>query len=447
MLNDTQRDKANDIWKYYESQERSTPFNPNDLNGIHLDKRREEVLPEVRERLSAYLRGHLSLEQFKTENDSINKRNRLWGFKGMNGQMFYNMLYNTASGAALMDKFDDTLKNALSVPGGVAEARARIDLLVNFSVSLADYVEDKRQAPRAGSSIFFLSYFWQIQDHLKWPIYYSSMVNALTDESLWAPAGNPAKDYESFFELNHELKELFGTTSGRNRTLWDVEHAFWGWAHRTPFPGNAPTTATVTPKQVGGGLPSSYIPPVVNVLPLLAKNDPAVAESCNVSGISPEKAFEERLSMLFKMLGFCVESLGQGYGRVPDGIAISQEFHYAIIYDAKMRGAGYSIGTDDRAIREYILHETERLKRQGIRNVYFAVISGSFCGDFDDTIRSLKIETEIREILLLEASALITLLEEKLRRPELDLGPKGIQGILAQSGIITDADMKEFLGV
>jgi|GEM_PF-6179323 len=47
----------------------------------------------------------------------------------------------------------------------------------------------------------------------------------------------------------------------------------------------------------------------------------------------------------------------------------------------KVRSGGYSLGTDDRAIREYIFHETERLKRQGIKNVYFLVISSRFKED------------------------------------------------------------------
>jgi hypothetical protein len=39
-----------------------------------------------------------------------------------------------------------------------------------------------------------------------------------------------------------------------------------------------------------------------------------------------EKVFEERLAILFRMLGFEVDLKGQGYGRNPDGIAMCQEF-------------------------------------------------------------------------------------------------------------------------
>ena len=73
------------------------------------------------------------------------------------------------------------------------------------------------------------------------------------------------------------------------------------------------------------------------------------------------------------------------------------------------------------------------------------VVSSSYSGDHDDVIRGLKIETDVREILLVESSALLILLEEKLRNPDFDLGPNGIQRLLVSSGILSTADVREFL--
>jgi hypothetical protein len=42
-----------------------------------LDNRRREVIPEVRTALQNYLSGSSPLEELKTRNVSINKRNRL----------------------------------------------------------------------------------------------------------------------------------------------------------------------------------------------------------------------------------------------------------------------------------------------------------------------------------------------------------------------------------
>jgi hypothetical protein len=54
------------------------------------------------------------------------------------------------------------------------------------------------------------------------------------------------------------------------------------------------------------------------------------------------------------MLGYETKLLGQGQGRVPDGRALAHDENYAILWDAKIRGDSYSLGTDDRTIREYI---------------------------------------------------------------------------------------------
>jgi hypothetical protein len=75
------------------------------------------------------------------------------------------------------------------------------------------------------------------------------------------------------------------------------------------------------------------------------------------------------------------------------------------------------------------------------------VISSAFDGDHNDVIRSLKMDTDAREILLVEAAALIILLEARLRDPTVTLGPDGIQRLFAESGVIVEADAREFRGI
>jgi len=448
MLNESQQKRVLAIWQEYVSSKHKFINASTEYDADEFDKLRNNIIPEIRAKIASYLSGTIALEQFKTEIDSVNKRHRLWGFRGMAGQMFFNMLYNSSSGAGVLDKFDSTLKQCILEPKDLESAKTKIDLLSTFSNDLGDLASSKSKAPKTGSCPFFISYFWQIQNASKFPVYYKSMVDVLSDESLLNPSGLYSKDYAEFYDFNHEVASLIKSKTKEEVSLWDVEHAFWQRSQKqdTEIP-----VVEVNPSyqcHPTESLPTSFIPPVVSILSLLAKNDPGIAVACQKSGISTEKVFEDRIGILFRMAGYSVEpNRGQGYGRVPDGIAICREYHYAIIYDAKVRQGGYSIGTDDRAIKEYIFHESEILKRQGIRNVYFAVISSSFNGEFDDVIRSLKIETEIREVLFIEASALLAMLEEKLRSPELDLGPKGIQSILAESGVIKDADMREFLGV
>jgi hypothetical protein len=208
----------------------------------------------------------------------------------------------------------------------------------------------------------------------------------------------------------------------------------------------APQKPIVTGKDSLPGLPEGYVPPVVSILPLLAVNDEQVAKLCEQIGRSVEKVFEERIAILFKMFGFVVEALGQGYGRMPDGIAISPENHYAIIFDAKVRKDGYSLGTDDRSIKDYIVTHSERLKYQGVKTIYFMVISSSFRGDFDETIRTIRIETDVRDVVFVEVQALLTILERKLRDPQYTLGASGLQRLISSSGMLTNADVLEYFG-
>lgn len=446
MLNANQQEKAIKVWKAYLNSDKKFENANTITSQDEIDKARLEIIITANNNLQKYLEGKISLDEFKSENDGLNKKHRLWGFRGINGQMYFNMLYNSSTNTGRLENLDLILKEVLNLPASIDEAKRKITLLAEFSDSLSKYVSDKKTAPRTGSINFFISYFWQLQGHNKWPIFYKSMVDVFQDLDLWTPSWDYPKDYEEFYELNNELINLY-SKENKKISYWAVEHAFWIWAQNTDdSSGNTTITKPEVPVKVKS-LPSSFIPPVVSIIPQLALNDSELEKLCSESGISIPKAFEERISMLFRMLGYDVELLGQGLGRVHDGTAVCTEYHYAVIYDAKVRKDGYTLGIDDRAIKEYIGAETDRLKRQGIRNVYFLIISSFFKGDFDEVIRTLKIETDIREVIFLEASALLTMLEQKLRNPEIDLGPKGLQNLFAQSGVLTNSDVKEFLGI
>lgn len=451
-MNEDQKIRAIQIWQKYCAEGERFINASKEYTHEALDRRRIEVIPAVQAILDNYLTGKTQLDEFKTQIDSINKRNRLWGFKGINGQMFFNILTKISLAGGKTNDLESLLKSSIPLPPSPEQSSTVIDEFAQFTRSLSRFVDDQRGAPKTGAINFFLSYFWQVQSSQTYPIYYSSMINILQEYNLWLPSETIGQSYVSFYRLNHELLELFSRESGRNLTLWDVEHAFWFMTQpesvvetetKQPTKESLPSENKINEVE----LPDSYIPPVVSILPRLAINDPEWGRICQKMGGSIEKEFEKRIDILFKMLGYQTEALGQGRGRVPDGIAICSEFRYAIGYDAKVRQQPYSMGTDERAIREYIMLLTDRLRRQGIRQIYFMVISSSFTGDHDDVIRGLKMETDVREVLLVEASALVALLETKLRDPMLTLGPEGIQRLLADSGILSEADIKEFQGL
>ena len=99
---------------------------------------------------------------------------------------------------------------------------------------------------------------------------------------------------------------------------------------------------------VDGKLPDSYVPPIVAVLPQMAKNDPKLIEAAKASGTSLERAFEKSVNAAFTILGYDAQLLGQGQGRVPDGRALDLDNSHAILWDGKVRSKGYNMGTDDR---------------------------------------------------------------------------------------------------
>jgi hypothetical protein len=108
--------------------------------------------------------------------------------------------------------------------------------------------------------------------------------------------------------------------------------------------------------------------------------------------------------------------------------------------------------SDERQFQDYIDREVPTLRSQGFRNIYFAVVSGTFSGNNRENIRTLKISTDIQEVRLIEADALLALLESKLRDPNFSLGPgdargPGLQDFFAESGVLSASDVREELGI
>lgn len=105
------------------------------------------------------------------------------------------------------------------------------------------------------------------------------------------------------------------------------------------------------------------------------------------------------------------------------------------------------MGTDDRTIREYITTQSrEMIRRRKVRNIYYLIISSIFADDYDDTIRSIKMETDVSKVNLVEADALVAMVEAKLRAPlQITLGPDGLQRLFSVSGLKTATMVREQL--
>jgi len=373
--------------------------------------------------------------------------------------MFFNMVVNVAVDAG---ECDEELKAAIVSPTSEDMARSRIKTFTRYVKRIGEeFVEaggSNYGKPKPSSVPYFLSYFWQIQDRDMWPVYYTASVNTMTDLNLWTPTGDLAEDYITFKHIHEELGGVFTKHSDQKFGLYEVEHVFW-FKGGNPFGGDKPLRPEAKEVDTGGTatgivegttlvrLPDSYVPPVVGILPRMAVNDEEVAKAAKASGTSIERAFEKSIHATFTMLGYTTTLLGQGGGRVPDGLAVDIDNSYAILWDAKVRSNGYSMGTDDRTIREYIVTQSRDLRRKrSLRNIYYVVVSSQFTDDYDDTIRMLKMDTDVSEVCLLEAGALVTMVDAKLRDPQqVTLGPDGLQRIFSSSGVVSTENVREMI--
>lgn len=175
-----------------------------------------------------YLAGRVTLEDFKAKADGINKRHNRWGFKGIKGQMFFNLVVNVAGDAAECDK---EIKAAIAAPPSEDVARTRIKAFADYVRRIGDaHVKaggSKQGRPKPSSIPFFLSYFWQVQDRHAWPIYYTNAVNTMGALGLWQPGDDLAENYIAFKHLYEELSQKFSQATGKPFDLYGVEHVFW----------------------------------------------------------------------------------------------------------------------------------------------------------------------------------------------------------------------------
>ncbi|HET6881456.1 MAG TPA: hypothetical protein VFI31_14940 [Pirellulales bacterium] len=133
------------------------------------------------------------------------------------------------------------------------------------------------------------------------------------------------------------------------------------------------------------------------------------------SGLVPVAIeFEQRCAEAFRSLGFEVQELGQGCGRVADCLAIAPQDRFAVIIDAKVRRQGYTLGTDDRQFCEYAIRHTRELTLSGIERVYFAVVGHGFRPDDLDKLADFMAGTPIRSVIFIEAEALMRLVDESI---------------------------------
>ncbi len=413
------------------------------------DERRAAAIPLLRSLIEEFIDGKTSLVEFKEGSERLCRTYPYWGFKGFSGQMQLNQYVNSV----VDGKKEKVLRNSILVPSGENEAKEKVDALTDYLASKRMSTESPRSFPRLTQS-YLLSYFWELQDPIRWPVYYGSSRKVLLN--LGVPldsAASPGSEYISFLRVMREIAFLFDTEHKSKYPFWFVEHVLWtNFMQATPSvdipvsskrkkglkpPVDVPTTS----------LFGEWIPEIVRDLTDLSFNKETPWSTR--ANLKPEKAFERKLAFAFTLLGYETQELGQGTGREPDGVALSinvPDGDYAIVYDAKAREGKFAIGTGDREIFEYIQKKKDLLKREKrIHKLYFVIVSS----DFDDrsaqeSLRSIYRRTQVPTTML-KASDLLFVVDTKLQ--DLQIDHAKLEDLFLDSGIITREKIIDLLGV
>lgn len=225
MLTEEQSKSANDILvRYLDS--------PLFIEDVTLDSERNKAIPVIKARLTQFLMGKVKLLDFKKSSEEFSRRFDLWGFKAFSGQMFFNMLYKSAEAQGMLQQLNLSLIDDLKKPSGIEEAKNKIRHFVKLVNDLKRGAKGNRKLiPNPTSTPYFLSYFWQIQDRDAFPVFYNtSMAKPMVSLELLQPNDDLGDYYESFFNLNLELKDIYANSyKAREVDLWFVEHVFWNY--------------------------------------------------------------------------------------------------------------------------------------------------------------------------------------------------------------------------
>lgn len=401
-----------EIWdNYIKSNKKVFDTKGNELPNI--DESRKNAIIELKKFINQFVNGEINIFEFKTNIDSFNKRNNLWGFTATKGQMFFNQLVKSSE--TKIEKITQLLKQCIIEPENLNIALEKIELLEKYCIEIFSKAKDKRKVPNPGSVCYFLSYFWQIYDYEKWPILYTSLVNAYKTIEIWDEKQSQKETYEFFYSLNEEIKSILTKHTGKNINNWDAEHAFWHFQGKPDkaVPQKKESKIVEVEEEKTITLNASFqlteyiIPKVANLIELGNQKEKSSA--------AKGSEYEKLVSEIFKLLDFEVEILGQGSGRNPDAILRLREENTAFIVDAKAYSNGYSLGIDDRAIKEYINYYCPRLQKEGYKKIGFIIVSNSFKSNFDSFINDITWNTDIKRFILLTSEALLYLLAYKTK--------------------------------
>ena len=181
------------------------------------DARRTAAAPKYREALAAFLADEIEVGEFRSRIDSLSKSEPHWGFRGMS-QMFFNQLVKAADPAELTA----ALKAALPAPANRPEARTKLAVFQAAVEAARDRaVATGVTKPGTGRVDSFVSFFWELQDRERWPMFFPNSRDVLDNHEILDVHQEQPELYIAFLETMDVLRETLGADN------WGVEHLLW----------------------------------------------------------------------------------------------------------------------------------------------------------------------------------------------------------------------------
>jgi hypothetical protein len=421
MLDEEAKKQIAEIWDNYVILHKSN-LDAEAAQVNNIDDSRLYAIEVVKIIIHNFMKGDFNVYDFKTSLDSYNKHNNLWGFTGKLGQMYFNQLIQVNE--QNIDKLTTLLKDAISEPKNLRDALSKIESLEKLTSGIYNKSKDKHNAPYPGAVGYFLSYFWQIHNHQKWPILYASLINSFNEIGIWKEHKTQKETYEFYYNLTGDIREALQGISGAEISNWDIEHTFWNYKNK---PKSVPVNTAA--KAQGQSSSSTTVVPVREV-----KDEAVFSEAFDIreyliprlsrlldkddtqEASTPQKlSYEQLVAESFSHLDFEVKVLDQDKRKKPYAVLQFREENIAFILDAMASNDDYFGQNDERLVKEYVQDECRNLRNQGYKQIGFIAVCHTFEPAQKEFANYITWNTDIRKVTLMTSEALLYLVAYKAK--------------------------------
>ena len=195
---------------------------------------RKTVIPETKIIIESFYKGELSIKKFlkkmhQIKSKDLSLKNKkavsLWGAIGFKGIGFLNILIKYSSDEEV-GSLKEYLIDSIKLPQNISDAKNSIDNFKKWVSWLKSNInkekvyridqsknwKDVQMNIRPNYSIFLLSWFWDMQDYGKYPVYYTSSekifkMAVLNSKAYYNEADSAGENYVSYCNFINDLED------------------------------------------------------------------------------------------------------------------------------------------------------------------------------------------------------------------------------------------------